>query len=98
MTCCNKSGKIWTTVTGFPDVKLTPYIGAVVLNVDLQSLDGVDSVVSHFADGTVFAPSFNIESFELVLFLFSLLMAEEDEEFDAPAVALTASSEARTKI
>jgi hypothetical protein len=95
MTCCNKSGKIWTTVTGFPDVKLTPYIGAVVLNVDLQSLEGVDSVVSHFADGTVFALSFNIESFEL--FLFSLLVAETDE-LDAPEVAFTASLEARIKI
>ena len=30
-TCCNKSGKICTIVTGSPEVKLTPYIGAVVL-------------------------------------------------------------------
>jgi hypothetical protein len=31
----------WTMVTGFPDVRLTPYIGAVVLNDDLQSRAGV---------------------------------------------------------
>ena len=28
-------------VTGLPDVKLTPYIGAVVLNEDLQRRAGV---------------------------------------------------------
>ena len=38
-------------VTGFPDVKLTPYIGAVVLNVDLHNRAGVlDSQVLFSSD------------------------------------------------
>lgn len=30
-TCCSRSGNFCTMVTGWPEVKLTPYIGAVVL-------------------------------------------------------------------
>ena len=43
-TCWRRSGKIWTIVTGSPEVKLTPYMGAVVLKVDLHSLAGVNSL------------------------------------------------------
>ena len=40
-------------VTGFPDVRLTPYMGAVVLNVDLHSLAGVlDCVQVDFSSVT----------------------------------------------
>ena len=38
-------------VTGFPDVRLTPYIGAVVLNEDLQSRAGVSPVPTQAAAG-----------------------------------------------
>ena len=55
-----------------PDVRLTPYMGAVVLKVDLQSLEGVDSPLSHVADVvTGFVLSFKLSFIELVLFLFS---------------------------
>ena len=87
-------------MTGLPDVKLTPYIGAVVLNVDLQSLAGVDSVVSHFADWPPAAtPSFNLLSFIFVLFLFSVLIAEANlsalvDELVAGNDALVALTEA----
>lgn len=47
-TCCNKSGNFCTIVTGWPDVKLTPYIGAVVLYLVLQRRAGV---ALHFSDG-----------------------------------------------
>lgn len=47
-TCCNKSGNFCTIVTGCPDVRLTPYIGAVVLYLVLQRRPGV---VLHFSDG-----------------------------------------------
>lgn len=47
-TCCNKSGNFCTIVTGWPDVKLTPYIGAVVLYRVLQRRAGV---ALHFSDG-----------------------------------------------
>lgn len=47
-TCCNKSGNFCTIVTGWPDVKLTPYIGAVVLYRVLQRRDGV---ALHLSDG-----------------------------------------------
>jgi len=30
-TCWRRSGNFWTMVTGCPEVKLTPYMGAVVL-------------------------------------------------------------------
>lgn len=40
-TCCSKSGNFCTMVTGWPDVRETPYMGAVVLYLVLQSLDGV---------------------------------------------------------
>ena len=36
MTCWSRSGNFWTMVTGWPDVRLTPYMGAVVLYVDLE--------------------------------------------------------------
>ena len=39
-TCCSRSGNFWTMVTGWPLVRLTPYIGAVVLYLVLQSRDG----------------------------------------------------------
>ena len=55
-------------------------------------------MVSHFGDGAVFVLSFIIVSFELVLFIFSLLMEEFvfplEVEFDVAEVALTALSEA----
>ena len=41
MTCWSKSGNFWTMVTGWPDVRLTPYMGAVVLYVDLEKKNGV---------------------------------------------------------
>lgn len=47
-TCCNKSGNFWTIVTGWPDVRLTPYIGAVVLYRVLQRRAGV---ALHFSVG-----------------------------------------------
>ena len=47
-------------------------MGAVVLKVDLQSLEGVDSPLSHVADVvTGFVLSFKLSFIELVLFLFS---------------------------
>ena len=42
MTCCSRSGNFCTMVTTPPVVRLTPYIGAVVLNDVLQRRDGVD--------------------------------------------------------
>lgn len=47
-TCCNRSGNFCTIVTGWPDVKLTPYIGAVVLYLVLQRRAGV---ALHFSVG-----------------------------------------------
>ena len=77
ITCCNRSGNIWTTVTGLPDVRLTPYMGAVVLKVDLQSLEGVDSPLSHVADAvTGLVLSFKLSFIELVLLLFSFFAME----------------------
>ena len=35
MTCWRRSGNFCTMVTGWPEVRDTPYIGAVVLYVDL---------------------------------------------------------------
>ena len=96
MTCCSRSGNICTTVTGFPEVKLTPYIGAVVLNVDLQSLEGVAGVVSHC---DIEALSFDIPSIESFLFLLLSLPIEELEfEFDVAKVALIAFSDAVNKL
>ena len=43
MTCCKRSGNFWTMVTGCPLVRLTPYIGAVVLYVDLHRVNTSDS-------------------------------------------------------
>lgn len=39
-TCCKRSGNFCTIVTGWPLVKLTPYIGAVVLYLVLHNLAG----------------------------------------------------------
>ena len=102
MTCCNRSGNIWTTVTGLPDVKLTPYMGAVVLNVDLHSLDGVDSPDSQVADVvTGFVLSFKLSFFELVWLLLSLLAIEsmffESDELEAAKLASTAVLDAVDK-
>lgn len=47
-TCCKRSGNFCTIVTGWPDVKLTPYIGAVVLYRVLQRRAGV---ALHFSIG-----------------------------------------------
>lgn len=41
-TCCNKSGNFCTMVTGCPDVRDTPYIGAVVLYLVLQRRPGAE--------------------------------------------------------
>ena len=94
ITCCNRSGNIWTTVTGLPDVRLTPYMGAVVLKVDLQSLEGVDSPLSHVADVvTGLVLSFKLSFIELVLFLFSFFaigstffISEELEATEFPSI------------
>lgn len=40
MTCCRRSGNFWTMVMGRPDVRLMPYMGAVVLYRVWQSLEG----------------------------------------------------------
>lgn len=40
-TCCSRSGNFCTIVTGWPEVRETPYMGAVVLYLVLHSLDGV---------------------------------------------------------
>ena len=74
-------------------------MGAVVLNVDLHSLEGVDSVLSHVADLTPDEPSFDLSSFVFVLFIFSFPIVElpfvmveellvEDDEFVALTVAI----------
>jgi len=51
-------------VTGFPEVRLTPYMGAVVLNVDLQSRAGVDgdSQVVLSSEASFFEPSLPLPS------------------------------------
>lgn len=51
-------------VTGFPEVRLTPYMGAVVLNVDLQSRAGVDgdSQVVLSSEASFFESSFPLPS------------------------------------
>ena len=51
-------------VTGFPEVRLTPYMGAVVLNVDLQSRAGVDgdSQVVLSSEASFFKPSLPLPS------------------------------------
>ena len=101
MTCCNKSGNIWTTVTGFPDVKLTPYIGAVVLKVDLQSLDGVCSPLSHTAEVfTEFVLSFKLFFIVFVLLLFPFPVIESmvfvsDEFTDAELASILDAGEKR---
>ena len=41
MTCCRRSGNFCTMVTGFLVVRLTPYMGAVVLKVVLHRREGV---------------------------------------------------------
>ena len=90
MTCCNRSGNIWTTVTGLPDVRLTPYMGAVVLKVDLQSLEGVDSPLSQTADDvTGFGLFFEFSCIGLVLFwLLSIeFMFFTSDELEAPELA-----------
>ena len=52
-------------------------MGAVVLKVDLQSLEGVDSPLSHVADAvTGLVLSFKLSFIELVLFLFSFFAME----------------------
>ena len=95
MTCCSRSGNICTTVTGFPEVKLTPYIGAVVLNVDLQSLEGVAGVLSHCDIEDL---SLDIPSIESFLFLLLSPPIEELEfELDVAKVALMAFSDAANK-
>lgn len=50
-TCCKRSGNFCTIVTGCPEVKDTPYIGAVVLYRVLHSRDGV---LAHSDAGDVF--------------------------------------------
>lgn len=40
-TCCNRSGNFCTIVTGCPDVRDTPYMGAVVLYRVLHRRAGV---------------------------------------------------------
>ena len=47
MTCWSKSGNFWTMVTGCPEVRLTPYIGAVVLYVDLGDSDISQQYIVH---------------------------------------------------
>lgn len=75
MTCCRRSGNFWTIVTGLPEVKETPYIGAVVLNFVLQSLCGVLEEDSH--EGTVESPSVErgevgvVVSIDVVMFLIA---------------------------
>ena len=74
-----------------PDVRLTPYMGAVVLKVDLQSLEGVDSPLSHVADVvTGFVLSFKLSFIELVLFSFFAIgsmffISEELEAAEFPS-------------
>ena len=102
MTCCNRSGNIWTTVTGLPDVKLTPYMGAVVLNVDLHSLDGVDSPDSQVPDVvTGFVLSLILALFELVWLLLSLVDIEsmffESDELEVAKLASIAVLDAVDK-
>ena len=66
-------------------------MGAVVLKVDLQSLEGVDSPLSHVADVvTGFVLSFKLSFIELVLFSFFVMasiffISEELEAAEFPS-------------
>ena len=77
-------------------------MGAVVLNVDLHSLDGVDSPDSHVADVvTGFVLSLILALFELVWLLLSLVAIEsmffESDELEFAKLASLAVLDAVDK-
>lgn len=71
MTCCKRSGNFCTIVTGFLVVRLTPYMGAVVLNVVLHRREGVPPVggvqvlASALLEGESSSAGFSVEEVEL---------------------------------
>jgi hypothetical protein len=52
----------WTMVTGLPDVRLTPYMGAVVLKEDLQRRAGVSPPPQVVAFASVELPPASTDS------------------------------------